>query len=618
MRGLFAEPVPVPDSRAWFPTLGAWLSTGPSAVDTALSYHPGCGRVSIDTETAGVGALAFTTKCVTLAWVSPTGDTESVLLDPRDPVQRSVVAKVTAECPELILHNAPFDVPPLVHHGMLRVEDIGKVTDTLVYARLAFPDPITQRKSLTALAGSLLGLTSAGGDMLKSFKAFGYSTQDEGWYRMDIDVPIYRYGAMADTVIGLRLVDPLRAACWSQTIEGHSFGQLAVDSDGACYLMEREQTVNRIMLRRSAVGLAVDTAYLATYTERHAADLAQQSNVLEQLGLRPGHGPDVVGYLDSLGELPGNWPRTKGGKLSSDKRAMAMLEELSHPLAVAHRTVSDLTKVQGYLEKVAAMVEVTGRLHGQVGVLGASATGRMAYSEPELQQFPAAARPIIVDDGHGLTSVDWSSIEPVVMANCAGDTAFLAPFESGADLYAPIVQTAQVERKVAKVVLLASMYGQGKAKLARGLGVSENDAAAIKSRVMGAMPMTARYMDQVKAFADQNGKAITISGRVLDIPRDPETGRFRGYKAVNYTCQGSAYDVLAETLVSLHRAGLSEYVHLAMHDELVVDTRAAAEVQRHMEIPPARLVWWANMRAANRVPVLRTDRNDTGRTWQYV
>jgi len=618
MRGIFAAPVPVADSRSWFPALNAWLSTGPSAVDTALGYHPGCGPVSIDTETAGLGAKAFTTKCVTMAWVSPNGDTESVLLDPRDPMQAAVVAKVTAEAPELVIHNASFDVPPLVHHGLMRLADIEKVTDTIVYARFALPGDGFGVHSLESLASSVLGLPKAGGTMTNSFKAFGYATKDEGWYRMDIDVPIYRYGAMADTVIGLRLLNPLRAACWSQTVEGHHFGNLGVDGSGAIYLMEREQTVNRIMLRRSAVGLAVDVDYLSSYADHHAASLATESNKLEQLGLRPGQGIDVVEYLDSHGELPGGWPRTKTGRLQADKKAMEGLETIEHPLAVAHRTVSTLMRVQGYLEKVAAYVEVTGRLHNQVGVLGASATGRMAYSEPELQQFPADARPIIADDGQGLTSIDWSSIEPVVMANCAGDVDFLAPFENGADLYAPIVEVAKVTRKVGKVVLLASMYGQGKAKTARSLGVSESEAAAIKSRVMGAMPPTAKYMDQVKAFADRNGKAITISGRVLNIPRDPESGRFRGYKAVNYTCQGSAYDVLAETLCELKRRGLSDHVQLGMHDEIVIDTPAAPEAQYVMQQPPARLTWWANQRAAQRVPVLRTDMNDMGHRWAYV
>lgn len=618
MIGTFSNPVRVPDSRAWYPTLDAWMSTGPSAVDAALTYSRRNGPLSIDTETAGLAAGAFTTKCVTAAWVADDGTTEAVLLDPRDPVQLSVVAKLTADAPELVLHNASFDIPPLVHHGMLRLDDVEKVVDTIVYARMAFPDTMTQRKDLTSLAVRLLGVPAPTGSMSDAFKTNGYATREAGWYGMDIDVPIYRYGAMADTIIGLRLVNPLRAACWSQTTEGHSFGAFGVDSDGAVRLMEREQIVNRIMLRRSAVGLAVDTDYLVRYTDENRARRDTAANVLEVLGLRPGNGLDVVTHLEKLGQLPTGWPRTKTGQLSADKKAMERLESMDHPLAQAHRTVASLDKVTGYLEKVASMVTVTGRLHNQVGVLGASATGRMAYSDPELQQFPADARPIIADDGQGLTSIDWSQIEPVVMANCAGDVDFLAPFEGGGDLYAPIMATAGIDRKRAKVVLLALMYGQGKASLAASLRTDESSADVIRRKVLSAMPATSKYMDQVRAMGEQSGKAITISGRVLEIDRDMETGRYRAYKGVNYTCQGSAYDVLAETLVTLHSKGLSQHVQLAMHDEIVADTPAAREIQHVMQTAPDRLVWWANQRASNRIPVLRTDLNDMGNRWAYV
>ena len=85
------------------------------------------------------------------------------------------------------------------------------------------------------------------------------------------------------------------------------------------------------------------------------------------------------------------------------------------------------------------------------------------------------------------------------------------------------------------------------------------------------------------------------------------------HKSVNYNVQGSAYDVLAEALVSIDKAGLGDAVYLAMHDELVVSTEAAGDVEQIMRTPPERLV-----RFAKRVPVLRTDRADMGDRWAYV
>ncbi len=86
------------------------------------------------------------------------------------------------------------------------------------------------------------------------------------------------------------------------------------------------------------------------------------------------------------------------------------------------------------------------------------------------------------------------------------------------------------------------------------------------------------------------------------------------YKAVNYFCQGSAYSVLADTIIRMEAAGLGDSIHLALHDELVVDTEAAEAVAEIMRTPPEFLLKWTG----GRVPVFKTDANDMGRTWLYV
>jgi DNA polymerase-1 len=125
------------------------------------------------------------------------------------------------------------------------------------------------------------------------------------------------------------------------------------------------------------------------------------------------------------------------------------------------------------------------------------------------------------------------------------------------------------------------------------------------------MPRTARFMGQIAQIAETYGKTCTVSGRILAIPRIK--GELAAYKATNYICQGSAYDVLADTLIRIDRAGLSEHVVLAMHDEIVVDTPAAEAVREVMMTPPEDLVRWSG-----RAPVFRTDMADMGGAWAYV
>ena len=536
--------VEVPDHQAYYPHISAWLATGQAARD-AVDILPAGAVVAVDTETMGLGADSFTLKCFTAAWETADG-TVSVLLDPtRRDDDRDAVREILERAGVLVLHNAAFDVPPLYQNGLMGLAQISKVHDTAVYARMAYPDRSVS-KSLEALAPRLVNFPDAEVTMAQLFKANGM-TVAEGFRAFDIDRPIYRLGAMADTVATLRLLPQIQAATWSRLAEGHPFGEFGLDSDGAVAVMEREQQVNRIMLRRSARGLQVDTDYLATYEETHARELTAARDALAAEDLDPDAGNLgflLVSKLEAKGELPADWPRTDSGRLRATKDD---LPKLDHPLAASARKVAELGKVTGYLTKVNDMVKVTGRVHPQVGILGASTTGRMAYSWPELQQFPADARPIIVSES-GLTSVDWSQIEPVVMANCAQDWGFLEPFEAGGDLYAPIVEAAGVTRKVAKVLLLAAMYGQGRNSMAAALGISTEEAQRLQAGMFSAMPTTRGFIDRLRQIGEDTGLIITADGRVLPIPKDPKTGAVFAYKAVNYFCVTPDTLILTEDL----------------------------------------------------------------------
>jgi hypothetical protein len=495
---------------------------------------------------------------------------------------------------------------------LLSRDTIMRLIDTVVLARFAMPEPppYGQGKKLEQLATKLLGWTDSKGGMERAFKAAGHKTQQAGYESMNINVPIYRFGAMADTVATLRLEPVLRQMAIDWTLDHpfvNTFAAAQTVGEAQDKIAEQE-TVHRVMLYRSARGLNVDREYLDRYAEQEDIErnLAIAELAVHGLEGGTGKGAALVKYLDAKGELPQPWPRTPTGNLRATKADLDALAEVN-TLAKAQRKLATIEKVMGYLEKVDRQASVTGRCHPQVATLGASATGRMSYGSPELQQFPKPARAVICDDGQGLTSIDWSQIEPVTMANMAGDTEFLAAYERGDDLYGPIMRSCGCDRDTAKIVLLSTMYGSGVAKMAATIGHTEESAAQIRRQMFDAMKRCEAWMARVQDVAYMHGRTITVGGRILPVD---EGGVF---KAVNYTIQGSAYDVLAHTITEMHRQGLSDHLQLAMHDEVVVDTDVAEEVQRIMVTPPPFLVTWAE-----RMPVLRTDRADMGAVWAKV
>lgn len=523
--------------------------------------------------------------------------------------------------------NSTFDTPPLVAHELMTLDDVNKIWDTLVLARMLNTVDRAGR-SLEDLAVRYGIVPDDGIKMASVFSASGMGSASRGFSEYDIDSGTYRDGAMSDTVVTLRLLPILEQAVTSR----HDASVTPVAGlirDEAWNLICELQRVNQISLRRAARGYLTDPDFRDNYEKKTYADFKDAEDTLSAAGLEPGRGDKLIEHLYQIGQLPGDWPKTPTGKLSADKSAIKKLTELGHPLAAAHRTVADTTKILGYLEKVNDNVRHTGRLHPMIGVLGAAATGRMSVTGTELHQFPGDARGILISDTtNGWSSVDWSTIEPVTMAVCAGDDGFLEPFFNGGDLYIPVARAAglippdvsdedaagHAGRKAAKVIILAAMYGQGKRSLAANLAaalkkeVTTDEAGDLHTKLKAAMPVTFNFMRDVQSRAELSNTVITITGRVLD--EDPDAI----YRAVNHFCQGSAADVLYQSTLELDRQGLSDHIHLWMHDELIVDTSVEAEVVAAMQKPPEALLRWARTKKV----MLRTDANPMGGYWKAV
>jgi DNA polymerase-1 len=325
------------------------------------------------------------------------------------------------------------------------------------------------------------------------------------------------------------------------------------------------------------------------------------------------------------------------------------LETLGHPAAKVYVRHKQISKIQNdYLAKAVDQSGEDGRIYPSANVL-AAVTGRASYSGTPLHQFPEDARGVVLaDEGDALTSIDWSQIEPVIVANVAGDVEPLLGYESGrVDFYEAISEQARVARPVAKTVLLAQLYGEGLAKLAADLGIpmTEDDAImtdwdgataeGLRTTIFDTLPKTADLVRAARAakpgqregllrrIARDYGVVFTLAGRIVPIPMgrgwvDEETGEVGPpsravHKGVNFFVQGSAFDVLMETVIKGDEAGLSDTLYLTMHDEVVTSTDASHEWEHIMQTPPERLV-----RLAKRVPVLRTDRADMGERWAKV
>lgn len=550
-----------------------WLHEGDTGSDPR--------RIAVDTETGSAnGGGRWEVRCVTMA----RGDL-AVVLDPRIESHAQMIYSVLSDDSyEFVFHNAAYDIPILVTWGLAPESICDHVYDTLVTARL-MPNR-AGKMSLGHLAESYLGTDN----QPLSLAATAAGLTAGGWYdEGDIDRWVYASSAARDTAVAYAIRDRVHddAIQWLTSANVSN----AAQPDEAEAIIDEVQTASRAMLHLQCQGLVVNHNAASTYREMTDAMIAAAESLLTEHGLRPGVTADLTAWLDEHGHIPADWPRTPGGALSGDKKALKKLEHID--VVDAHLQRAEAVKVrEDYLGKFADLCHpLTGRLYPQIGTLGAYQTGRQNASNPPIQQIPGTARPMISTGEEAWVSIDWTSVEPMLAAYVAGEDWMYETVLSGGDLYVPIAHRAGLiptdvpgdeaknhpGRKHAKTVLLGLFYGMGVNALARDLGTDPDTALKLRNSVNSAMPRVTKHFDNLQYTAEKSGVIVTAMGRVLPVDKD------HTYKAVNFYHQGSAADLLIGVLAECQRRGIASSLRLTVHDEVVCTTDVADEVRDIME-----------------------------------
>jgi DNA polymerase-1 len=223
-----------------------------------------------------------------------------------------------------------------------------------------------------------------------------------------------------------------------------------------------------------------------------------------------------------------------------------------------------------------------------------------------LHNLPAALRPAIcARPGHVFVRADLGQVEPRVLAVVSGDRAF-AEATRNDDLYAPVATKLGVERPVAKVAVLAAMYGQRSGAAGEALEDLER-----------AYPVAMGLLDRAYADGLARRPLRTYGGRLIPFAAatlhagDPATegqeaagdepsgirpdgaaDAARGRYARNAIIQGSAAELFKAWAATVRHGvrPLGGQIVLCLHDELLVHVPLAhaEEARRTVEQALAR------------------------------
>jgi DNA polymerase-1 len=371
-----------------------------------------------------------------------------------------------------------------------------------------------------------------------------------------------------------------------------------------------ERPLPAVLALMELEGVKVDADRLRTLGHEFSLKMVDlEAKAHEQAG-RPfslGSPKQIGDILFGEMAMPGA-KKTATGAWATDVKVLEDLAEQGHALP---RTIVDWRQVSKlkntYTDAlVAAVSPTTGRVHTSFS-LAAASTGRLASTDPNLQNIPIRTEEgrklrtcFIADAGNMLISADYSQIELRLLAHIGDIPQLKSAFAQGMDIHAitaseifgvPVEGMPSEVRRRAKAINFGIVYGISAFGLANQLAIEQSEAAAFIKLYFERFPGIRDYMEKTRAFAREHGYVTTLFGRKINIPairgRSPAERSFGDRAAINAPIQGAAADIIRRAMArmpsALKDAGLSARMLLQVHDELVFEA-SEAEAEATMTV----------------------------------
>ncbi len=348
-------------------------------------------------------------------------------------------------------------------------------------------------------------------------------------------------------------------------------------------------------------GIRVDPDRLRRLSHEFGMKMVELEATAHELAGRPFNlgSPKQIGDI-LFGEmaLPGG-KKTATGQWGTDASVLEDLA-LTHDLP---RTLLDwrqLSKLKGtYTDALSAAADpATHRVHTSYQ-LAAATTGRLASSDPNLQNIPVRneigrqiRQAFVAAPGNVLISADYSQIELRLLAHIGDIPELKRAFRAGLDIHAatasemfgvPVEGMPAETRRRAKAINFGIVYGISAFGLANQLGIDQGEAGAYIKTYFERFPGIRAYMDRTRAEVREAGFVSTIFGRRIHIPaihsKSAAERQFGERAAINAPIQGAAADIIRRAMMRMHaalaEAGLTDVkMLLQVHDELVFECPA--------------------------------------------
>ncbi len=360
-----------------------------------------------------------------------------------------------------------------------------------------------------------------------------------------------------------------------------------------------EKPLIEILAFMEIEGVEIDSKFLKSLSSKFEKKIKKLEKDIFKISKKEFN----IGSPKQLGEIIYNnlkiagLKKTKKGSFATSASVLEDLAFKGHEfpkLILDWRQVSKLKNT--YSDALPEHVnQSTKRVHTSF-LLAATTTGRLASSDPNLQNIPIKSedgkeirKAFTAKKGYVLISADYNQIEMRILADLADVKELKKAFKNNEDIHSltasqifniDIKKVNQDHRRKAKAINFGIIYGISQYGLAKQINVSNYEAEEFLNSYFTKFPEIKVYMDNTIKFCRKSGYVNNIFGRRSHFnginDKNFNIRNFQERAAINAPIQGSASEVMRLAMIRLDeklsdQKSINSKMLLQIHDELIFE-----------------------------------------------
>jgi DNA polymerase-1 len=360
-----------------------------------------------------------------------------------------------------------------------------------------------------------------------------------------------------------------------------------------------EKPLIKILAFMEIEGIKIDNKFLKVLSEK----FEKKINKLEKEVFKISKKEFNIGSPKQLGEIIYNdlkiavLKKTRKGSFATNAGVLEDLAFKGHKfpqLILDWRQVSKLKNT--YSDALPEHINLTTKRVHTSFLLAATTTGRLASSDPNLQNIPIKSedgkdirKAFIAEKGFTLISADYNQIEMRILADLADVKELKKAFKNNEDIHSltasqvfnvDIRKVDQDMRRKAKAINFGIIYGISQYGLAKQINVSNHEANDFLNAYFSRFPEIKIYMDNTIKFCRKSGYVNNIFGRRSHFnginDKNFNIRNFQERASINAPIQGSASEIMRLAMIRLSKKFESiknnkSKILLQIHDELIFE-----------------------------------------------